>query len=470
MSSKRILLILSIFLVFTMLISACNAAETVVEEPATEEPTAEEPTQPSEEEPAEEDTAEEEAAEEDTAEEEAEVEEVTLTILHNWGPDDAKGPIFQSIAEEFMAQNPDIVIEQEIIPDEEIFTKVEVSFVGGEESDLVFQNYFGPSLAWVDDGVTIPVTDYLTEWGLEKYYIDAALAQYTRSDGEVAAFPLEGFNWPIWYNTAIFEEAGVDIPTTSEEMIEVAEAIRAAGYEPFAIGGSDWTGARLHQMFMVSGLSEAETQELLANGGFTESESALAAMQAFVEWRDSGVFAENAEGLEFSSMNELFFSGQAAMMHGGSWSYAEAPEDLMPVIELGGLPVTDLGAFDQPTAWAGFSAKGIHITRNGSQKMDAVERFVTFFMQPENMVKFVEETGMVPPYKNLDVDESALNPLFVKSLSLPESITYVIPAELVIPGPVIELWDKVAFDAFIPNGMSAEEILAALDEVYAQSQ
>lgn len=389
MSNKFLPLI--ILLVAALALAACGGTEATMDEPAAESGAVV-------------------SVEESTAEESSvENETVTLNILHNWGPDDSKGPLFQSIVEAFEAENPNINIEQEIVPDDEIFTKVEVSFVGGEEADIVFQNYLGPSLEWVNDGVTIPVTNLISEWGLDEYYLAAPISHYTRSDGEIAAFPLEGFNWPIWYNSAIFEEAGVDIPTTSTEMVAAAEAIRAAGYEPFAIGGSDWTGARLSQMFMVSGISQDEAVTLLSSGGFSESASALATMEAFVSWRDSGVFAENAEGLEFSSMNDLFFSGKAAMMHGGSWSYPELPEALQDSVVLGSLPVTDLGAFDQPTAWAGFTAKGIHITRNGAEKLDAVEKFVTFFMQPENVALFVEQGGLIPPYGNVEVDESVLN-------------------------------------------------------------
>ena len=193
-------------------------------------------------------------------------------------------------------------------------------------------------------------------------------------------------------------------------------------------------------------------------------------MEAFVAWRDGGVFADNAEGLEFSSMNELFFSGKAAMVHGGSWSYAELPAELQGKVVLGGLPLTDLGAYDKPTAWAGFTAKGIHITRNGAQKLDAVERFVRFLLKPENVAKFVEQGGIVPPYESIEVDETSLNPLFVASLDLPKTTTFVTLAETIIPGSVIELLDKVANDAFIPNGMSAEDILVAMDQVYEENK
>ncbi|MEQ8675248.1 MAG: extracellular solute-binding protein [Aggregatilineales bacterium] len=393
---------------------------------------------------------------------------ITLRILHNWGPEDSKGPAMQAVFDGFMELYPNVTIETEVLPDPDIPTRVETAFLGGEEPDLIFQNYLGESLEWVDAGVTIPVTDLIDEWGFEGQFLDAALSQYTRADGEVAAFPLEGFNWPIWYNTAIFEEAGVEIPTTIEELLAASVAIREAGYQPFAVGGSDWTGYRFSQLLLVSGLPQDEAIELLTNGGFSENEHALAAMEAFVQMRDGGVFADNVEGLDFALQNELFFTGQAAMMHGGAWSYADLPEELQDSVVLGGFPLIADSPYDMPTAWAGFTAKGVHITRNGAEHMDVVRDFIQFLYQPENIARFVEDAGMVPPM-NVEVNESQLNPLFLRSLSLPETATYVYLAELSIPAVVNPDWVAFAGDIYIPNDLSATDILAGIDEIYADT-
>lgn len=391
--------------------------------------------------------------------------ETVLTITHNWGPDDSKGPILQSIFDDFVKENPGVNIEETIAPDSDIPTVVETAFLGGAETDLVFQNYLGPTTEWVSSGLAVPVTSYLEEWGLKDGFVATALDQYTEASGEIAAFPLEGFNWPIWYNTAILKEAGVDIPTTADELIAAAEKIRAAGYQPFAIGGSDWTGFRFFQMFVASGVTPDELKVLFAQGGFADNANAVKTVEAFVAMRDAGVFADNAEGLEFNTMNELFFSGKAAMMHGGSWSYAELPEALLDDVVVGGFPKMAHSSYPHPTAWAGYSAKGIWITRNGAKKIDVIEKFVTFIYQPEMIARFVEQTGMVPPLANVPVDESVLNPLFVQSLSLAENTSFPYPTELVTPASAADTFDRAGSDAFVP-GISAADILQAMDDAF----
>ncbi|WP_078887902.1 ABC transporter substrate-binding protein [Streptomyces sp. NRRL S-118] len=46
----------------------------------------------------------------------------------------------------------------------------------------------------------------------------------------------------IWYNTAVFENAGVSEPKTWKELLTTAETISASGVTPFSVGGADgWT-------------------------------------------------------------------------------------------------------------------------------------------------------------------------------------------------------------------------------------
>lgn len=395
---------------------------------------------------------------------------VTISILTNWGPDDPKGPVLQSILDDYMAANPGVSFELDIVPDTDIPTKVETSYLGGAEADLFMHNLLGPSLTWAEDGIVVPVTDYADEWGLIDGFLGVALDQWT-VNGDLVGFPLEGFNWPVWYNTAIFEEAGVEIPTTTDELIAAADAIRAAGYEPFAIGGSDWTGSRLFQMVLSSAAPQEDMVALWSEGGFADNAQARSAVETFVALREAGVFAESAEGMEFNSMNEMFFSGQAAMMHGGAWSYSELPEDLLDVVVLGGFPVLPDSAYEVPAWWSGFTAKGLWISRNGAEKMDTLASFIKFFYQPEMIARFVESGGLIPPITGVEVDESALNPLFVQSLALADSgdAVFVPLAELYVPGPVSEPLDGPCTDVYVP-GMSADDILSAMDETYEYAE
>jgi len=86
-------------------------------------------------------------------------------------------------------------------------------------------------------------------------------------------------------------------------------------------------------------MTDQEFGEYYRKGNFSDSANFVKSVELFVQLRDAGVFADDAEGLEFATMNELFFSGQAAMVHAGSWSFAELPAELQPDVVVGGFPI-----------------------------------------------------------------------------------------------------------------------------------
>ena len=136
----------------------------------------------------------------------------------------------KSIFDDFMAANPDVIIKDEVYVDADIPLKVETAVTAEQEPDLVFTGGIGSAIDWVKNGVAVPVNDYIKQWGLADKFLDSAISQYTASEGTIIAFPIEGFTWPIWYNTNVFKAAGVEIPKTTDELIAAAKAIRAAGY------------------------------------------------------------------------------------------------------------------------------------------------------------------------------------------------------------------------------------------------
>lgn len=411
-----------------------------------------------------------EAMQEPTPEPMAE-EEVVLKVMDNWGNQtDAKGPPLQSIFEDFMAAYPNITIEEEVFADTEIPIKIETAFLAGEEPDLILQNWGYGTLDWPDDGVAIDVGPLMEEWGLTDLFKEEALSQFTMDDGRVVAFPVEGFTWPIWYNMRILNEAGVDkVPETIDELIEAAQKVREAGYQPLVVGGLDWTGQSFFNVVNASTMPNDEFPAIYATGGFSQNQNFVDSVDLFVELRDAGVFADDSPGLEFASMNEMYFSGEAAMMHGGAWSFAECPDDVKQNTVVSGFPLPPDSPHAKPILPAGYMAKGLWITRNGSEKMDAVEKFVKFFFQPEMIARFVEQAGMTPPLKEVPVDESVLDPLFLQTLQWGDSIEYVEVIDLYIPTALWEPLTKTTKEAFL-EGTPTDKIVADLDAAWESAE
>jgi multiple sugar transport system substrate-binding protein len=395
----------------------------------------------------------------------APVEKVTLTIWHNWGPDDAKGPAMKTIFDEFRAANPDIILVDEVYVDADIPLKVETASAAKQEPDLVFTGRIGSAYTWTDSGISIPVEDLISEWGFDGKFLDAAISQFTQADGKVQAFPLEGYTWPVWYNTKVFEAAGVAIPTTTDELIAAAKVIRAAGFGgPMVVSGADGMGSYVFTLVLQTLLSDAEAEQCMGKGDWT-APNCIKAVELFVQLRDAGVFVDNVEGIDYPSAETQFGTGKVAMCHYGAWAFADP--DMLPLnpdVKLGGFPLPAGSPHKLPVFYSAFTAKGIFITPNGAAKLDAVKKFIQFFYQPEMIARLVEQAGMTPPLKDVPVDASKINMLFAQSLNMPAEVAET--PDMYMPPEVSSVLGPLTQKAFTP-GVTTEEILAELVAAYA---
>jgi len=389
-------------------------------------------------------------------------EPVTLNIWHNYGPDDAKGPAMKSILADFMAANPDITINDSVYVDADIPLKVETATTANQEPDLVFVQRVGDPLTWTDSGVTVPVNDYIKQWGLDGKFKDVALSNYTLADGKIQAFPLEGYVWPMWYNTKVFAAAGVPIPTTTDDLIADAKKIRAAGDQPVILS-ADGMGQYLFTLIIQSETTDQEAEQCIGKGDWTVPDC-IKGVELFTQLRDAGVFVDKVQGIDYPTANTDFGAGKVAMSHFGAWEFG-APEvaSVVPDTQLGGFPLPADSPHKLPIYYSAFSAKGIWITPNGVKKIDAVKRFIQFFYQPSIIARFEEQAGMTSPLITDAVDPSKVTPLFTQDLSKIAEVAET--PDFYLPPAVGTDFGRIFTEALIP-GTTAKKILADLTAAY----
>jgi multiple sugar transport system substrate-binding protein len=389
-----------------------------------------------------------------------------LNIWHNWGPDDAKGPAMKSILADFMTANPDITIKDSVYVDADIPLKVETATTANQEPDIVFVQRVGDPLTWTDSGVTVPVNDYIKQWGLDGKFKDVALSNYTLADGKIQAFPMEGFVWPIWYNTKVFAAAGVPIPTTTDELIADAKKIRAAGDQPVILS-ADGMGQYLFQLIIQSATTDKEAEQCMGKGDWTVPDC-IKGVQLFVQLRDAGVFVDKVQGIDYPTANTDFGTGKIAMSHFGAWEFG-APEvaSVVPDVQLGGFPLPAGSPHALPVYYSAFNAKGIWITPNGVKKIDAVKKFVQYIYQPTIIARFEEQAGMTSPLLVDAIDPSKVTPLFTQDLSKVAEVAET--PDLYLPPAVGTDFGRVFTEALAP-GTTAEKILADLTAAYAAAK
>ena len=122
----------------------------------------------------------------------------------------ARVTAIDTLIEQFEAENPDITVKQTNFPYADYRTKVAAAIPAGEGPDVV-QLFYG----WLNDYVEadlispLPVNAFPPEKIREEFF---PMVQAMEKDGQYMALPTAVRTLALFYNTRLFEEAGIDGP------------------------------------------------------------------------------------------------------------------------------------------------------------------------------------------------------------------------------------------------------------------
>lgn len=202
---------------------------------------------------------------------------------------------------------------------EEYYTKLN-ALVAANQTPDVFIVSPGPNLTdYVEPGVAAPLDEYLADGWKDSFTSDAVFSQMTYDDS-IYAVPLNIAAACAFYNTEMFESAGVKVPTNWDEMLDACDKLQAAGYTPITISaGTAWC------LSMVAGyLCEMEGVDLLAlaDGSASWEDGKLeSAATKLVEL--SKYFQTTAAGDTNDVATANFYNEEAAILIQGSWAIGQ---------------------------------------------------------------------------------------------------------------------------------------------------
>ena len=155
-----------------------------------------------------------------------------------------------------------------------------------------------------------------------------------------------GKNWRLPYSlscyglyvrTDIFEEQGLALPTTWDELMDVCEKLTAAGITPFALPDKTMVYQRMERM--MSFMSEDDTEfKQIAAGELEAKDSKLLQNYANAALQIVNYMTPESLGAEYTESYQQLIAGQAAMTINGGWSLATL-KDYDPDIKVALIPM-----------------------------------------------------------------------------------------------------------------------------------
>ncbi len=293
--SFRLLAVIVLALAFVIACSSEAEPEAATEAPAPTESAAEQPA------------------------EEAPAEEVVIDWWHIQNTDPMMTH-WQEMADEFMAANPNITINVNVMENEAFKSALQANLQAGDAPDL-FQSWGGGGLRQlVEGGFVRDITEESA--GFIDNLNPGAVGLY-QVDGKQYGIPWNLGMVGFWYNADLFAEAGIDAPpATWDEFLADVQALKDAGITPIAVGAGDKWPAHFYYSYLMirEGGEEAMTQvaqDLDFNKpAFVEAGNKVAELVAMEPFQP-GFLAAPWDAPDGES--GVFGTGQAAMSLMGPW-------------------------------------------------------------------------------------------------------------------------------------------------------
>lgn len=166
------------------------------------------------------------------------------------------------------------------------------------------------------------------------------------TDGGTPALPYSLTAAGVIYNKEIFQEVGVEVPTTWEEFVAACEEFEAAGVTPiYGTYKEPWTVAQGMFDYTAGGLLDVSGffAQLQEEGGDYSANSDVTFSNTFDVMTDPMNFImehsqEGAASRGYPDGNVAFANGEAAMYLQGPWALSEI-EKANPDVSVGSFPL-----------------------------------------------------------------------------------------------------------------------------------
>lgn len=246
---------------------------------------------------------------------------VTLDVWHQFtDPESAQTQAFEAAVEEYEKEHENIKIELHGLDTESYKTKISTEFASSASGVDVFYYWAPGKLKQLTDAdKVLPLNDYVTD-DIKSRIKEGSTSNF-ELDGNLYALPIDSYMMCLFCNKDLFDQAGVEIPTTYDELITAGEALaKLDGVTPLAVGAKDaWLAGALYESLALREVGASEVQSALLGETEFTNEGFKKAAEDVVELYDKGILGKNPLEDGEAEATADFLNGKVAMQLDGSW-------------------------------------------------------------------------------------------------------------------------------------------------------
>ncbi|WP_165067716.1 extracellular solute-binding protein [Marisediminicola senii] len=383
---------------------------------------------------------------------------VELAFWHGYS--EADGDVLNDLVGEFNASQDEIEITPSVKPWATLLDTALPALSSGNGPELVAlppENI--PVFA--SKGALQPLDSWYDSADSGSSTLNEQAVETGAVDGERFGVPLSFTPLTMFYNKAMFDAAGVAVPTTWDEWVAAAKTLTV---DDNGDGTPEQYGLALQDNVTVGNgvwpsLFKSGGGDVVTGDGdvVIDSEENVATLSYWADAMQSGAFSPT--GISGADADGLFSAGKVAMTLGGPWMATVSKE--------AGI---DYGIAALPAGPAGVKASALAVdmsvtTQATEEEKAAAETFFTWFYQNDNMVTWSLASGWPPLTSDVTPDEVAENPVVAALTEQSPDGVALLPGVIATTDVLTAL--DTATQKALAGGDPAELLAAAQDEMTA---
>ena len=241
-----------------------------------------------------------------------------------WGPTEYINTA-EALVKKFNEQSENITVKYQSTPWSNWYQTFSTAIASGTAPDISTGAGY-QAFQFAKTGAILPIDDVIEDMqasgDLDDFPEDTVAP--LKYDGQQIAFPWNQDIRVLWYNTEIFENAGVQPPTSFEELRSAAKAVSKDGIYGLSIGAAQNGGVHLLLTLLLNnggGLFDENGEVAVSS-----NERNLEVLQLIYDMANDGSINPAAAGYSGDDAERAFVSGQAAMILSNAAMHKKYPE------------------------------------------------------------------------------------------------------------------------------------------------
>jgi len=244
-----------------------------------------------------------------------------FSLLTNVENEAVPGALNELAAGACKAENEALPLKVETVPQTNLDQQLQL-LAGQGGLPVMFAAGGAPALTktLADGGNVADFAELLPALGVEEDIAQAAVSTIEALYGGFNVLPTEYNIEGIWYNKAYFEEYGIAVPETWDDLVAAAQTLQDNGKTAFSASGEQgWPLTRLIGNYIFRELGADAMQKVVEGDAKLTDPEYVAGAEAVADLGAAGYFGQRVGSIDYDTSINEFLNGNAGMLYMGSW-------------------------------------------------------------------------------------------------------------------------------------------------------